>query len=196
MNQLEYEPFTPLRDQKKCLSVRRNVPMLAVILLQLLTLGMFGYIAMQIAPLKTQVIPIIEKSAAVAAKINASTFADAIDRGSLIVNRLNVNQVSLGIDKASSVASRLDIEQTLAAMQKSSSVLNSLDIPALLAAIENMENNVLPSANRILPFVERNVTPMVNRLWPVLNRLPSFINETEVFIALIRTVLKQYGLIQ
>lgn len=182
----------PAHDRKKyyCLRILIISAIFLTLLFQLMNFALFAYIVTQLTPLKTQIDPIINKSAAILGRVNEPTFSNAVNKLSVIVGQTDQTKIVQTIEKITDIFYATNTTAFNTALAKTVHVVNDINDSLLLESINNIEYNVLPSINRLLPIIENNVTPTFDRLVPVFNEIPNFINNTENFIAEIRKFFK------
>ena len=144
----ERDSFFKSGAKRKCCGGRPqlNTVLLGLVLFfQLVLVTIFGFIVLQVAPLKTLAEPMIAKASAVVSRIDAAEFAAAINKTTTVINHTNETEFSAALNKTMRVVDRVNETQFTMAMSKSTLMVSQVNSTEFMAAL----NTTVSVATRI-----------------------------------------------
>ena len=117
--------------------------------------------------------------------------------------------VQTPLQQAINIMQSVDKPQFYASITNAENIAKRVDTPQFYVALSSMEDTIVPALEKTLPKLvdhinapqfynafeqlENQVIPEVVKLIPTFNRLPGFLNETQVLIKIAEAILKRWN---
>lgn len=118
-------------------------PIYIVLFFQLLNFALFCYIGSQIAPIKTQLEPLVNKSTEILNKINIVTFTFALNKVSVVVGKIDQSEFLNAVNKATGIINSANESQFNSALDKTGIFINEMNETQLAESVQNIQVSII-----------------------------------------------------